>query len=142
MASSVEVRVPLLDRELVEFSMQSIPSNLKIRGRLRPTTKYILRKALNGSVPTQVLRAKKAGFGAPISGWLRTSMRPMAEDLLAPDVINRRGLFRADVVGSLLQDHLSGRADRAFQIWQLVVLELWMQTFLDAGERRWAAHAG
>ena len=70
MASSVEVRVPFLDRELAEFVAWNVPPNLKLKGFLRPTTKYIFRQAMRDILPREVLRQPKAGFAAPVDYWL------------------------------------------------------------------------
>ncbi len=136
MASSVEVRVPFLDRTLAEFVAWNIPPRLKLKGRLRPTTKYIFRQAMKDFLPREVLRQPKAGFGAPIDYWLAHDLRPMLEDLLSASQITQRGLFKASTIERLLKDHRDGRRDWSMQIWQFLTLELWMQTFLDGGARK------
>lgn len=136
MASSVEVRVPFLDRHLAEFVAWNIPPRLKLKGRLWPTTKYIFRQAMKDFLPQEVLRQPKAGFGAPIDYWLAHDLRPMLQDLLSSSQITQRGLFKASVIERLLGDHRDGRRDWSMQIWQLLTLELWMQTFLDGGARK------
>src|SRR6185369_7144979 len=70
MASSVEVRVPFLDREFVEFVATNVPPKLKLKGFFQPSTKHILRKAMKEVLPSEVLQQSKAGFGAPIDCWL------------------------------------------------------------------------
>src|SRR5204862_7185000 len=75
MASSVEVRVPFLDHELSEFVAWNVSPHLKLRGAFRPTTKYLLRKAMADVLPAEVLRQPKAGFAAPIDYWLANDMR-------------------------------------------------------------------
>jgi asparagine synthase (glutamine-hydrolysing) len=136
MASSVEVRVPFLDRELAEFVAWSVPPELKIKGRMRPTTKYILRRAMRDILPREVLQQPKAGFAAPIDYWLAHDLKPMVDDLLSPAQLRRRGVFRPEAVRRMVDEHRSGRADWSMQIWQFLTLELWMQTFLDGGARR------
>ncbi|MDA2936703.1 asparagine synthase (glutamine-hydrolyzing) [Acidobacteria bacterium AH-259-A15] len=131
MASSVEVRVPFLDWELVEFVVQHVPPNLKMKGFLRPTTKYIFRKAMKGILPDEVLTQPKAGFGAPVDYWLSQDLREMVDDLLSESSLIQRGLFRPEAVHKFIQEHRSGRQDWSFQIWQLLTLEIWMGTFLD-----------
>jgi len=136
MASSVEVRVPFLDRELAEFVAWSVPPELKVKGRMRPTTKYILRRAMRDILPREVLQQAKAGFAAPIDYWLAHDLKPMVDDLISPAQLRRRGVFRPEAVRRLVDEHRSGRADWSMQIWQFLTLELWMQTFLDGGARR------
>jgi asparagine synthase (glutamine-hydrolysing) len=93
MASSVEVRVPFLDRELAEFVAWHVPSHLKLNGFLRPRTKYIFRKAMQGILPEEVLRQPKAGFGAPVDYWLAHDLREMVDELLSEDEGKTTGLL-------------------------------------------------
>ena len=101
MASSVEVRVPFLDRELAEFVAWNVPPNMKLKGFLRPTTKYIFRKAMRDILPREVLRQPKAGFAAPVDYWLAHDLKEMVDDLLSSAQLRRRGLFRPEAVQAL-----------------------------------------
>ena len=139
MASSVEVRVPFLDRSLAEFVAWNVPPHLKLKGVLRPTTKYILRRAMREILPNEVLHQPKAGFAAPVDYWLANDLREMVDDLLSESNIQRRGLFRPAEVRRMVADHRRGAHDWSMQIWQLLTLETWMQTFLDNGARRRSA---
>lgn len=136
MASSVEVRVPFLDRELAEFVAWNVSPDLKIKGRMRPTTKYIFRRAMRDMLPREVLQQPKAGFAAPIDYWLAHDLKPMVDDLISPAQLRRRGVFRPEAVRRMVDEHRSGHSDWSMQIWQFLTLELWMQTFLDGGSRR------
>jgi asparagine synthase (glutamine-hydrolysing) len=136
MASSVEVRVPFLDRELAEFVAWNVPPRLKLKGFVRPATKYILRQAMRDILPPEVLRQPKAGFAAPVDYWLAHDLKEMVDDLLSVSQIRKRGLFQPQVVRRFVDEHRSGRRDWSMQLWQLVTLELWMQTFLDGGARK------
>jgi len=131
MASSVEVRVPFLDRELTEFVAWNVPPALKLKGFFRPTTKYIFREAMRDILPGEVLKQPKAGFGAPIDYWLANDLKEMVGDLLSQSSIRQRGLFRPEAVRTFVDDHRRGTRDWSAQIWQFLTLELWMQTFLD-----------
>jgi asparagine synthase (glutamine-hydrolysing) len=133
MASSVEVRVPFLDRSLAEFVSASVPPRLKLQGTWRPTTKYILRRALEGVLPEKVLNQPKAGFAAPIDYWLANDLRPMVDELLSEATVARRGLFKPAEVQRYIAEHRQGAEDWSMQIWQFLTLELWMQVFLDGG---------
>ena len=135
MASSVEVRVPFLDRELAEFVAWSVPPALKLKSSFRPTTKYIFRRAMRDMLPREVLKQPKAGFAAPVDYWLAHELKGMVDDLLSPSQIDKRGLFRRDGVRKFIQDHRSGRNDWSMQLWQFLTLELWMQTFLDGARK-------
>lgn len=128
MASSVEVRVPFLDKALAEFVAWEVPPHLKLNGH---TTKYILREAMKDILPPCVLRARKAAFGAPIDYWLANELRPMVDELLSERQIRRRGYFDPAFVRRMIREHRSGRHDWSLQVWQFLTLELWLQTFID-----------
>jgi asparagine synthase (glutamine-hydrolysing) len=131
MASSVELRVPFLDRRLAEFAFREIAPSMKLKGRVRSTPKYILKKAMADRLPETVLRAPKAGFGAPIHRWLSHELCEMVDDLLSPERLRSRGFFDPVVVERLVREHRTGRADWSYQLWQLLTFELWAQVFLD-----------
>jgi asparagine synthase (glutamine-hydrolysing) len=132
MASSVEVRVPFLDRELAEFVAWNVPPRLKLKGFFRPTMKYIFRRAMQGVLPEEVLQQPKAGLGAPIDYWLAHELREMVDDLLSESRIRERGLFRPEAVRAYVDEHRQRMQDWSMQIWQFLTLEIWMQTFLDS----------
>ena len=127
MAASVEVRVPLLDDELVALASR-IPSNLKLNGLKR---KYIFKKSQEAVLPHDIVWRKKAGFGAPIRSWLVKDLAPLVRDALSEGTLARRGIVDPATVARLTADNMSGRADNSLQIYALLTLELWMQTFLD-----------
>jgi asparagine synthase (glutamine-hydrolysing) len=131
MASSVEARVPFLDRELAEFVAWNVPPALKLKGFFRPTTKYIFREAMRGVLPGEVLKQPKAGLAAPIDYWLANDLEEMVADLLSESRLKSRGLFRPQAVRRFIDDHRRGAHDWSMQIWQFLTLELWMQAFLD-----------
>lgn len=142
MASSVEVRVPFLSRDLVEWVAREVPPELKLRGLFKPTTKYILRRAMSGVLPDEVLGQRKAGFGAPTDYWLTYDLREMVHDLLSNDRLKRRGYFRPATVARLLDEHYSGRQEWSLQIWQLLTFELWLQRFMDGADVASASTVG
>jgi asparagine synthase (glutamine-hydrolysing) len=137
MAASTEVRVPLLDDEVVALSGR-IPPELKLHGSKR---KYVLKRSMEGILPDEVIWRPKAGFSAPIRAWLTGPLRPMVDDLLGPETIRARGLFDPGGVASMIDDNTRGTADNALRIWALLVLELWQQRFMDgdSGQARVAA---
>ena len=79
----------------------------------------------NLTLSPAVLRRPKRGFAVPIGGWLRGELRPLLRDTLQPSAAARRGLLEQTAVDRLVADHLAGRADRAHQLWTLLMLELW-----------------
>ncbi len=127
MAVNLEVRVPFLNHELVSLS-ERIPAELKIKGLKR---KYILKKAAESILPKDVIWRKKAGFGAPVRSWLRTSLKPMIDDLLSEETIARRGLFDYKEIRQIIDLNQSGREDFNLQVFQLLNFEIWMREFLD-----------
>ena len=136
MASSVEVRVPFLDREFAEFVAWNVRPNLKLKGEFNPKTKYIFRRAMDGVLPDEVLRQPKAGFAAPVDYWLAHDLREMVGDLLSVDRLRKRNMFRPEAVQRFVEEHRKGRQDWSLQLWQFLTLELWMQTFFDGGARK------
>ena len=127
MAANLEVRVPFLNREMIEMSAR-MPPRLKLKGLKR---KYILKRALEEVLPVDVVWRKKAGFGAPIRSWLRGPLRPLVNDLLSEETIKRRGMFRPKEVKRVIDANFSGREDNNLQVFQLLGLELWHRTFVD-----------
>ena len=127
MAANLEVRVPFLNREMIEMAAR-MPARLKLRGLRR---KYILKRALEGVLPQDVIWRKKAGFGAPIRSWLRGPLRPLVNDLLSEETIKKRGIFRPTEVKRVIDANSSGREDNNLQVFQLLGLELWHRTFID-----------
>jgi asparagine synthase (glutamine-hydrolysing) len=83
-------------------------------------------------LPPEIVRRRKQGFMIPLSRWLRTDLRPMMEDALAPERVRARGLWRPEVVARLVGEHLAGARTHGDRLWTLVMLELWMREYLDA----------
>ena len=123
MAHSLEARVPLLDLGLVEFAF-ALPGALKMPGL---TLKGFLRETMRDSLPAAILRQPKRGFNAPMSRWLKTSLRPLVEAYLAPDVVARQGYFQPATVARLVADHQAGRADYSRNLWALLMFNLWAE---------------
>lgn len=127
MAANLEVRVPFLNREMIDMAAR-MPPQLKLRGLKR---KYVLKRALETVLPKDVVWRKKAGFGAPIRSWLRGPLRPLIAELLSEESVKRRGIFRPSEVRRILDANFSGREDYNLQVFQLLGLELWHREFLD-----------
>lgn len=127
MAHSLEARVPLLDRELVEF-VAGIPASL----RTRPNDlKWLLKEAVRDLLPPEVLAGAKRGFVIPYGRWLREDLRPLAERLLEPNRLRRQGIFRPEVADLYVRPHLEGRADLAHQVWNLLMFQLWHLLYIE-----------
>jgi asparagine synthase (glutamine-hydrolysing) len=128
MAASTEVRVPLLDDEVVSHAAR-IPPNLKLH---RLTRKYVFKRSMEGILPRDVIWRPKAGFGAPIRGWLVNELRPMVDDMLSRESVASRGLFDPNEVQRLVSATADGTEDNALRLWALLTLELWHQEFVDS----------
>jgi asparagine synthase (glutamine-hydrolysing) len=128
MAAGVEVRVPLLDKDLVRLA-NSLPAEFKQRGR---EGKWIFKQAMAPLLPREVIHRPKTGFGAPLRQWIRHDLSEMVDDLLGAETIRRRGLFDAARVAGLVEDHRAGRTDAAYTILGLMCIELWCRRFLAA----------
>lgn len=127
MAAGVEIRVPLLDLELVDFAAQ-IPAEWKMRGW---SAKRLFKESQKNSVPSEILNRKKAGFGVPLRAWMKGPMRDRVRDLLSPDTIRNRGLFDASAVDRMMQANDAGTADAAYSLFSLMCIELWCRRYVD-----------
>jgi asparagine synthase (glutamine-hydrolysing) len=127
MAEGIEIRVPLLDLELVEFAAR-IPPRMKQKGRVG---KAIFKKAMERDLPRDVIYRPKSGFGAPLRRWLREELRDQVEDTLSSKSLARRNLFDASAVRRLVDLDRAGRIDGAYTIFALMSMELWCRRFID-----------
>jgi asparagine synthase (glutamine-hydrolysing) len=128
MASSLEGRSPLLDHQLMEFAA-SLPGDLKLRGAEK---KVVLRDALRGWIPDQILDGPKRGFGLPMAGdWFKGELRGYISEVLTDPGTLARGYFREDSMRAFLHDHFEGTRDHGMQLWGLMMLELWHREVVD-----------
>ena len=121
-AVGLEVRAPFLDTELVSFACL-LPPHQRLRRR---SPKYILKRAMRGRLPDDILDRRKQGFAVPVARWMREDLAPALRDELAPDKLRREGHFDPAFVQGLIDDHLSGRRDRRKALWTLFVFERWL----------------
>jgi len=128
MAYSLEARSPFLDHPFMEFAAR-LPSSLKLRGG---RSKWILKRALGGILPREILDRRKMGFTIPLDAWLRGELEDMARDLLLSRRALERGYFAPAYVKRVLDDHLAGRWNWHIEIWTLMMLELWHRELVDA----------
>jgi len=129
MAAGVEVRVPFLDYDLVEFAAQ-IPNKFKQRG---PEGKWVLKKAMEAYLPHDVIYRSKSGFGVPLRRWMRYELRELLGDLLSVDSLRRRGLFNPSAVQQLISNNDAGKIDASYTLLSLLCIEIWCRHFLDNG---------
>lgn len=127
MAVGVEVRVPFLDLDLVDFAAQ-IPLGLKQRGQ---EGKWVLKKAMEPYLPHDVIYRSKSGFGAPLRRWMRHELRELLGDLLSVDSLKKRGLFEPAAVQRLMARNDAGQVDAAYTLLSLLCIEIWCRRFVD-----------
>ncbi|MBB5203987.1 asparagine synthase (glutamine-hydrolyzing) [Inhella inkyongensis] len=127
MAVSLECRVPLLDPELVAMAA-SMPADIKIAGG---QLKHVLKAALAEKLPQDILHRAKRGFGTPMGAWLKASLQPLLQGLLAPEVIRARGWLAPEPVQRLMAEHQAAKADHTDVLLALLNLEVWARLYLD-----------
>jgi asparagine synthase (glutamine-hydrolysing) len=127
MANSLEARSPFLDHNVIEFAA-SLPESLKMR-RLEP--KYLLKKVAARLVPKEVIYRRKMGFGVPIGKWFRSEMKEFVCEALLSERALGRGIVRPGELKRFVREHTDGERDHAFQLWTLLMMELWFQRFID-----------
>jgi asparagine synthase (glutamine-hydrolysing) len=127
MSESLEARVPFLDHELVEFSMD-IPEGWKTRNGV---AKYLLKKAVEGLIPNDIIYRKKMGFGAPMSQWLRGDFGREIEPAILGSALMKRGYFDTNYIKALFRDHRNGSRDTSLYIWTLFNLTAWYDYWVE-----------
>ncbi|HSX41726.1 MAG TPA: asparagine synthase (glutamine-hydrolyzing) [Candidatus Saccharimonadales bacterium] len=128
MAVSLEGRSPFLDHELLELTAK-MPFELKLKGR--DQKKYILKEALRGLIPDEVMFRPKMGFGVPIEAWFRDDLRQYTRHVLLGPKLKKRNLFNQAALHDILDGHEKTKVNHANQIWALLTLELWFEEYFD-----------
>ncbi len=126
MASSLEARVPFLNKVLLDL-MARMPLEFKLKGLTR---KYILRESMKGILPDEVINRSKKGFNMPVAKWIKGELRGLVQDVLSETKIKREGLFNPVYINKLLDDHLSNKRDNRKLLWTLLVFELWHDRYM------------
>jgi len=128
MANSLEARSPFLDHNLIEFAA-TLPESMKMRG---VETKSLLKKVAARLVPKEVIYRRKMGFGVPVGRWFRGEMKDFVRGVLLSEKSLKRGIIKPEIIERYVSEHTSGERDHAFQLWTLLMLELWFQRFIDS----------
>ena len=123
MAHSLEVRVPYLDHNVVEF-MARVPSNLKCKGH---QSKYLLKKLGRKYLPDQIVDRPKKGFGVPIAKWFCGSLKKEINDIIVCPQSFINTYFNQEITSRIFEDHLTQKADNRKLLWTLFVLENWLK---------------
>lgn len=126
MAASIESRVPFLDHVFAEW-VAALPSSCKLRGL---TTKWILRAAMKGRLPPQILGRRKMGFPVPVGSWFRAQWRWLIDDYVGGTRAKARGIFESTYVDRLIAQHQSG-VNHSERLWTLLNFEIWARIHLD-----------
>lgn len=116
--------MPFLDRKVAKLAW-SMPMDLKLRA---DGGKWILRELLHRYVPASIVDRPKAGFGIPLGTWLRGPLREWAGDLLASTRLRREGFLDPEVVGRLWAQHLSGKQERQYELWDVLMFQSWLES--------------
>ena len=127
MANSLECRSPFLDHHLMEFAA-SLPAKFKMN---RFVKKYILKKAVENIIPKDNIYRRKMGFAVPVGRWFRGELKGLLQETLLSQDSLKRGYFKPDKIKDIVFQHTSGQKDWSFQLWSLLMLELWHQRFQD-----------
>jgi asparagine synthase (glutamine-hydrolysing) len=130
MAHSVEIRVPFLDIELVEFST-TIPPSLKMKGK---ETKHILRKVAERYLPHDVIYRPKSGFGAPVEHWVRNDLTEFVDSNLSKKNLEETNLFNPERIRTIISDNESGKINASYNVWSLLAINSWIKSFVKNGE--------
>ena len=126
MAAGVEVRVPFLDKDLVEFASK-IPNKLKQKGS---SWKMGIKHGNETISPKEIFHRPKTGFGVPLRSWIKHELRDIIGDLLSVDSVRKRGLFVPEAINCLISDNKAGKIDASYTIFSLLCIEIWCRRFL------------
>jgi asparagine synthase (glutamine-hydrolysing) len=128
MAYSVEGRSPFLDHQLMEFAAQ-LPREYKLH---RGTGKVLLKSALRGMLPDEILDRPKMGFGVPLPRWFREDLRDLPTEVLTGTDVRVHRYVKPDAIGRMIAEHREGCADYSAQLWTLLQLELWHREVVES----------
>lgn len=127
MACSLEARAPFMDFNVVNL-LCSFPNHWKLRGF---TAKYLFKKAMEGILPHEIIYRRKKGFGIPIAEWFKGPLKESLSALLNPERIRKQGLFNADYVSLLLNQHFEGKKDNRKLLWTLFIFQKWWDQYIS-----------
>jgi len=128
MQHSLEVRVPFLDHKLVEFCA-TIPSDIRMKTLKK---KYLLKKAVSGLLPPEVINHRKQGFVGPMSNWLKTDMKAFVLETLSDGNLSRHGLINKKTIDRVVNEHITGKEIHDKTIWSLIVFQRWFELYAPA----------
>lgn len=127
MACSLEVRCPILSKDVVELAM-SIPGDVRVKGGV---TKWFMKESLRELLPAEIIDRRKKGFEVPLNAWFRGPLRDVVRGLLTDQTAAANGIFDGAAVKKLIDEHESGNKDHGHKLWSLLSVELWRRLFFD-----------
>lgn len=130
MANSLEVRVPFLDHELVEF-LATVPPSLKLKNYTNK--KYLLKHAVSEKIPSEILCRKKRGFNIPVGIWIRTGLKDFVLDVMSNRAVRQMGYFKPDYIRQILAEHFERKRDYGYEVWGLLTFFIWHRQFIEQG---------
>jgi asparagine synthase (glutamine-hydrolysing) len=130
MAHSLEVREPLMDHKLVEW-LATLPSSQKVRGQ---EGKYLLKKAMEPHLPTDVLYRPKMGFSVPLARWFRGPLKKRVEESILGSRLADTGWFNRNYLQELVRDHNNGKRDYSASIWTILMFEAFLRNVMESGQ--------
>lgn len=128
MATSLEARVPLLDYKMVDFAF-SLSEKYKLDGS---TTKWFFKKAMEGTLPDEIIYRQKEGFSIPIKNWLKTDLKELMLEYLSEKRVKEAGYFNHGYVKAMMDEHLQNKQNHAHRLWALLLFHLWREKFYSA----------
>ncbi len=128
MANGLEIRIPLLDHRVLEYTA-GLPLDLKYKNGV---AKYLLKRLLQKYLPKDLFERPKMGFGAPIDLWLRHGLKELLLDYLSSDRLRKEGLFNLSFVEKRIKEHLSGKVNHQYRLWSLLMWEMWRERWLNS----------
>lgn len=127
MQHGLEVRVPFLDHKFLEFCA-TIPAEMKLRFVQK---KYLMKKAVRGLLPREVISHRKQGFVGPMTRWLKNDLRSLVLETLSEGNLRKHNLLNRDTVRMILEEHFSGREIHDTLIWAMVIFQTWYNIYID-----------
>ncbi len=127
MAASLEVRVPLLNREVVNYA-NDLPLDLKLHNL---TGKFLLKKSMQGKLPKEIINRSKKGFNMPVAYWLSGDLKELMMDMLSESFVKRQNLFKYDYIQKLTDDHFQHRKDNRKLLWTLLMFQMWHHNYME-----------
>ncbi|WMS86193.1 asparagine synthase (glutamine-hydrolyzing) [Pleionea litopenaei] len=127
MFTSLEMRLPLLDKKLIEFAW-TVPNHMKLKDG---QSKWLLRQVLYKYVPKELIERPKMGFSIPIAQWLKSDLVELTSELLDKDYLDQQGIFNSQLVHSVYKEHIKGHSDNSNLLWTILMFQMWYKNYME-----------